>query len=68
MLGSKIEILMPKAETGTWANLDFPKKRLEEKIPETHKSGINSKAEDSDSDIDLDDIEPARGVQITNLD
>lgn len=68
MLGSKIEILMPKAETGTWANLDFPKKRLEEETTETFKSGITPKAADSDSDIDLDDIEPARGVQITSLD
>lgn len=64
MYGTKVEITMPKIEAGSWAKLDYPRPVVEQKT--TPKKDI--KKQDSESDVDLDDIEPVKGVTITNLD
>lgn len=74
MYGTKIELCMPKAEGGQWADLSFPKK--EEPQPSTPTAEVermikmqeSKKAdEEVDSDIDLDDIELEKGAQILEL-
>lgn len=73
MLGSKIEITLPKAEPGHWASLEFPKaakapeKPTEqiEKIEEI-KPTAAANNDDNDSDVDLDDLQQVRGVRITD--
>ena len=55
MLGTKLEIKMKKAETGSWAKLDIPKKVVkaekEDIIPDM------SKAESSVDALELDDLD-----------
>lgn len=68
MLGTKVEITLPKAEPGTWAHLNFPPKTVNqekeaEKKVEPVKPSKND--DDNDSDLDLDDIQQVRGVRIT---
>lgn len=74
MLGSKIEITLPKAEPGHWVDLEVPKTVT---TPEKSKDAstdnkpvvtatANKNDDGDDSDIDLDDIEQVRGVRITD--
>lgn len=68
MLGTKIEITLPKAEPGHWTTLYIPKKETEKESndkPEIVNDSTNDQT-DSDSDLDLDDIEQVRGVRITD--
>lgn len=73
MLGTKVEITLPKAEPGHWSNLYFPKTVTEKAADEESsvppaKSAAAAKPtpNDDDSDVDLNDIEQVRGVKITD--
>ena len=55
MLGTKLEIKMKKAETGSWAKLDIPKKKV--KVEEENIVKDMSKAEPSVDALDLDDLD-----------
>lgn len=62
MFGTKVEVTLVKAEPGKWTKLDFPreKKPSAEKIQkQLEEEKKKQTAEDSDSDVDLNDIEPA---------
>lgn len=70
MLGTKIEISMPKAEAGSWIKLDFPRDSLKSR-GQQEITAVESKDENSDSDIDLDCVEAISvtgGGTITELD
>lgn len=61
MFGTKVEVTLAKAEPGHWTKLDFPREKKpnsEQKLAkeEDEEQPANS---DPDSDVDLDDIEPA---------
>lgn len=75
MYGTKIEIVLPKAEPGHWNTLEVPR-------PVAAKAASNDEAEekfevpavetappsatsDNDSDVDLEEIEPLRACKIT---
>lgn len=67
MLGTKVEITLPKAEPGTWTTLYIPKKTVEAApIAKELKPDTDVVQDDSDSDFDLNDIEQVRGVKITD--
>lgn len=70
MLGSKIEITLPKAEPGHWASLEFPKTAKAPEKPTEQIEQIKPTAaannDDDDSDVDLDDLQQVRGVRITD--
>ena len=55
MLGTKLEIKMKKAETGSWAKLDIPKKVV--KVEEKTIVKDMSKAESSVDALELDDLD-----------
>ena len=55
MLGTKLEIKMKKAETGSWAKLDIPKKVV--KVEEMNIVKDMSKAESSVDALELDDLD-----------
>ena len=55
MLGTKLEIKMKKAETGSWAKLDIPKKVV--KVEEETIVKDMSKAEPSVDALELDDLD-----------
>lgn len=60
MFGTKVEVTLVKAEPGQWPKLDFPREKkvtAEQQIAEEDKK--RSSSDDPDSDVDLDDIEPA---------
>ncbi|XP_055535080.1 cysteine and histidine-rich domain-containing protein morgana [Wyeomyia smithii] len=61
MFGTKVEVTLVKAEPGQWPKLDFPreKKLSAEPKPADEESKKQTAADDNDSDVDLDDIEPA---------
>lgn len=64
MFGTKVEITLAKAEPGHWPKLDFPreKKLSTEQIQRQLEEEQRKKADgvdDSDSDVDLDDIGPS---------
>ena len=69
MFGTKVEITLVKGEAGTWPKLDFP--RQVEKIVETPKTepepAKNNIGDSDDSDIDLDDLNPVVGAQLSEL-
>lgn len=66
MLGTKVEITLPKAEPGTWSQLYFANKQpIEPKAPKPTVPEPKKVDSDSDSDPDLDAIEQVRGVRIT---
>ena len=80
MFGTKMEIIMQKAEPGSWSNLNFPRdvEQSESKNEEREKlaglkiiKSIKMVREDddsSDSDFDLDDVElVTRGAKITEV-
>jgi len=50
MMGTKVEIVLPKAEPGSWPRLEVPPK-----VTATPKSAPKVE-EDGDSDVDLDDV------------
>ncbi|XP_055377534.1 cysteine and histidine-rich domain-containing protein morgana [Condylostylus longicornis] len=68
MYGTKVEIIMPKAEPGSWAKLDFPRSK---QVSETVQNDVDNKGKQSDSensDVDLDDLDPVgMGPKILNL-
>lgn len=56
MMGTKVEIVLPKAEPGSWPKLEVPKvvEKKAPKLPETpQKPDVD---ENNDSDVDLDDV------------
>ncbi|XP_063706953.1 cysteine and histidine-rich domain-containing protein morgana [Culicoides brevitarsis] len=65
MLGTKVEICLPKAEPGSWSKLEIPPKKI---MKSEIKQEKNEKPieKDHDSDIDLDDLEMT-GVQISEV-
>lgn len=66
MLGTKVEITLPKAEPGSWGQLYFAnKKPTESKASGQPSVQLKQTDDDSESDTDLDDIEQIRGVKIT---
>lgn len=66
MYGTKVEIIMPKAEPGSWSNLSFPKTVLAPPVSkEAAKPQPPAKSDSDSSDVDLDDLEPVRGPVIT---
>lgn len=73
-LGTKVEIVMPKAEPGRWIKLDIPRKseqneELQKQIDEEKAKQEAAANEDGDSDVDLDDIEAiTKGCTLTELD
>lgn len=80
MFGTKIEITMPKAESGHWLKLDFPRdtpkdeSKSEQKPIDNGAGGDHLKptevkkiVEDNDSDVDLDDLELVQGAKIMEL-
>lgn len=68
MFGTKVEITLPKAEPGKWAQLNFPPKTLTTPVNNLTKEAESTKTndDDDDSDLDLNDIEQVRGVRITD--
>lgn len=66
MYGTKVEVTLPKAEPGHWATLDIKKKPPKPAVNSKEISVPESKSDDGDSDVDLDDIEPLRGCKITD--
>lgn len=66
MYGTKVEIVLPKAEPGHWATLDI-KQKPSKPVSNVKEIEIVEDTADSDnSDVDLDDIEPTiRGCKIT---
>lgn len=71
MFGTKVEITLPKAEPGNWATLYFPKTvtasaKTTEQTEKDDSPKRTSNKNDSDSDVDLNDIEQVRGVKITD--
>lgn len=77
MYGTKIEITLPKAQAGHWTKLDYPKDAVKEEEPKEIKQENESKKvkaeiietanDESDSDVDLDDLEIVSGAKITEL-
>ncbi|XP_058453302.1 cysteine and histidine-rich domain-containing protein morgana [Malaya genurostris] len=65
MFGTKVEITLVKAEPGQWPKLDFPRKnppsddQIKKQMEEEKRKAAEQSIEDSDSDVDLDDISPA---------
>lgn len=69
MLGTKVEITLPKAEPGHWSTLFIANKAAEVNKNDKIESKTNEPAtnnDSSDSDLDLDEIEQVRGVKITD--
>ncbi|XP_058057728.1 cysteine and histidine-rich domain-containing protein morgana [Anopheles bellator] len=71
MFGTKVEITLVKAEPGTWAKLDFPREKKYtdgntiKTVAEDSKGG---NGDDSDSDVDLEDLEPTmRTATLTEI-
>ncbi|KAH8243323.1 hypothetical protein KR032_006566 [Drosophila birchii] len=69
MLGTKVEITLPKQEPGSWSKLNFPR----DSLPAARKSLTAEKpkqeADDSDEDFDLDDIQSvaSHGLRLSEL-
>ena len=78
MLGTKLEITMPKAELGSWSSFNFPGQKLEndpkheeeEKLKSKLNPAFDEENDDSDDEsIDLDDVDiVTRSAMITELD
>lgn len=71
MYGTKVEIILPKAEAGHWSYLDFPKSAgtktvaIDETKVESPAPAPAPATSGNDSDVDLEEIEPLRAVKIT---
>lgn len=60
--------MLPKAEAGHWANLDFPRTKtvaIDETKEKSPAPTTAPAASGNDSDVDLEEIEPLRAVKIT---
>lgn len=77
MLGTKVEITLPKVEFGQWTKLVADKKQNKAK-EEDRKSGDNIKSGEAkttekpekagnDSDVDLDDLQPLSACRISEV-
>lgn len=67
MFGTKIEVVLVKAEPGTWAKLDVPRK-LEPVVKEAANEKPNvANTEDSDGEIDLGEVEAVKGCTIEEV-
>lgn len=68
MLGTKVEITLPKAEPGKWTTLNLPKSATVGNAANVNSADATAQApsNDNDSDVDLNDIEQVRGVKITD--
>lgn len=64
MLGTKVEITLPKAEPGSWSKLEVARKI--EKV-ETNKNEESKIEENSDSDVDLDDLEMLTSRKVSEV-
>lgn len=58
---------MVKATSGHWAKLDIPPKVVPKVAEEELVVPVAGVDDDNESDVDLDDLEAMRGVQITEL-
>lgn len=73
MFGTKIEITLPKLHGGQWVRLDIPRevpKQDEQKLSDLNissKETEESKDDENDSDVDLDDLEIIQGAKISEL-
>lgn len=81
MFGTKLEITMPKAEAGHWIKLDFPRDTPKDESSQQQQSDNGASGDslkpaevkqlvddnDSDSEVDLDDLELVQGAKITEL-
>lgn len=73
MFGTKVEITLVKAEPGHWPKLDFPREKKttadeQKRLEEERKKAAEAAQEDSDSDVDLDDVTPTfRQATITEV-
>lgn len=65
-LGTKVEISLAKAEPGSWAKLDFPRPVQQAPSVTVTTQNVDTK-DDSDSDVDLDDIEAMHAVTIKDI-
>lgn len=81
MFGTKLEIIMEKAEPGSWSNLNFPRdvEQSESKNDERErltnlkvfksKKMVREDDDSSDSDFNIDDVDlVSRCAKITELD
>lgn len=66
MLGTKVEISLPKAEPGSWPKLEMPKKKVTKPEPKQEPPKKVEKIEANDSDVDLDDLEMT-GMKISEV-
>lgn len=64
-LGTKVEISLVKAEPGSWAKLDFP--RVVQQSLSVSETKVIAADVDSESDVDLDDIEAMHAVTIKDI-
>lgn len=70
MFGTKVEVTLPKAEAGHWIKFDYPREQSSTKEEEQESKTVENINEDdagSDSDVDLDDLEPVVGARISEL-
>lgn len=65
MYGTKVEIILPKAEPGHWSTLNI-KQKPPKPAPNAKDVKVPEIDSGEESDVDLDDIEPLKGVQITD--
>uniref|UniRef100_A0A0K8TLR9 Putative zn2+-binding protein melusin/rar1 n=1 Tax=Tabanus bromius TaxID=304241 RepID=A0A0K8TLR9_TABBR len=69
MSNTKVEITLQKADPTSWSKLEFPRTKLTENKSQdknTEKSKSGEFEREGSSDVDLDDIEPIRGLNISN--
>lgn len=69
MLGTKLEITLPKAEPGHWSNLSFPKQSAQPVAPESDKQEVKASPKQesgNDSDVDLEDLQPLGGMKLSD--
>lgn len=68
MLGTKVEITLPKAEPGHWSNLNFPPTNTtsDNDVKNEVEKAIKQPQADNDSDVDLEDLEPMSGMRLSD--
>ncbi|XP_017036380.1 cysteine and histidine-rich domain-containing protein morgana [Drosophila kikkawai] len=69
MLGTKVEITLPKLEPGSWSKLNFPRDSLPAARKSLHAQQPKQEDDDSDEDFDLDDIHSvaSHGLRLSDL-
>lgn len=67
MLGTKVEITLPKLEPGSWPKLNFPRDVLPAVRKDLDQS--NRKAESDEEFFDLDDIQSVQkyGLKLSEM-